>query len=134
MGGMDANLYKEILDDEFMKSLDWYGKDKSDIIFQQDNDPKHTSTTAKQWFKDHGIIVLDWPSYSPDLNPIEHLWSIVKRRLHDFDHPPSSMHELWLRIQQVWNNISIDDCQKLIESMPRRIEAVYKAKGSWTKY
>jgi DDE superfamily endonuclease len=78
--------------------------------------------------------VLEWPPQSPDLNPIEHLWAIIKRRLNQYERPPSGMIELWERIEAEWNKIDSETCLKLIESMPRRIEAVLKAKGMWTDY
>ncbi len=55
----------------------------ADFIFQQDLAPAHTAKGTKSWFNDHGITVLDWPANSPDLNPIENLWGIVKRKMRD---------------------------------------------------
>ncbi len=72
-GRMDANQYVDILEDNLLPSLEESGISMEDVIFQQDNDPKHTSNKAKKWMEDSNINVLDWPPQSPDLNPIEHL-------------------------------------------------------------
>ncbi len=60
--------------------LDQLFKD-ADFIFQQDLAPAHTAKSTKSWLNDHGVGVLDWPANSPDLNPIENLWGIVKRKM-----------------------------------------------------
>lgn len=75
-----------------------------------------------------------WPANSPDLNPIEHLWNYIKDRLKEYPEAPRGMLELWERVQEIWDRIPSKVCQDLIASMPRRMEAVIRAKGKHTKY
>jgi hypothetical protein len=132
--GLDAQLYTRILDEDFLGSLAYYGLEVGKIIFQQDNDSKHTSRVAQKWFENHGVEVLDWPSQSPDLNPIENVWHCLKRQLAAYETEPTSIDELWERVEAEWEKIPAQVCIDLIESMPRRVAAVLKAKGGYTKY
>jgi transposase len=133
-GGLDADLYTQILGGELLWSIEKFGLNGDDIIFQHDNDPKHSSKMAKEWIKSHNMEVLDWPSQSPDLNPIEHIWVILKQRLSAYEESPNSMHDLWSRVEQEWYKIPVETCKNLIEGMPRRIAAVLSARGGYTKY
>ena len=117
-----------------MVQLKKYGLDATQVIFQQDNASVHTTKMMQEWFLRQRFSLLTWPAQSPDLNPIEHLWAILKRRLNQYDSPPKGMIELWERIVQVFSSITAHDCRRLIESMPKRIEAVIASKGKWTKY
>ncbi len=79
---VNAAIYQEILEHFMLPSADkLYGD--ADFIFQQDLAPAHTAKGTKSRFNDHGVTVLDWPANSPDLNPIENLWGIVKRKMRD---------------------------------------------------
>ncbi len=96
----------------------------------------HLPTPAKgtkSWFNDHGVTVLDWPANSPDLNPIENLWSIVKRKMRDTR--PNNADDLKATIKKAtWASITPEQCHRLIASMPLRIDAVIHAKEGPTKY
>jgi transposase len=133
-GNMDAELYTRILGGELLSTLDHYGLERASIIFQQDNDPKHTSKMARRWLDSNGIQVLEWPPQSPDLNPIEHAWDFLKRRLAGHETVAAGINELWTRVEQEWERIPDQFCKNLIESMPRRVAAVLKAKGGYTNY
>ncbi len=128
---VNTAIYQEILEHFMLLSADkLYGD--ADFIFQQDLAPAHTAKGTKSWFNDHGVTVLDWPANSPDLNPIENLWGIVKRKMRDTR--PNNADDLKATVKETWASIPPQQCHKLITSMPRRIEAVIKAKGAPTKY
>ncbi|KAL6096962.1 uncharacterized protein ACO6RY_06163 [Pungitius sinensis] len=108
----------------------------SDGYFQQDNAPCHKAGIISDWFLEHDneFAVLKWPPQSPDLNPIEHLWDVVEREIRIMDVQPTNLRQLCDAIMSIWTKLPEECFQHLVESMPRRIEAVLKAKGGPTRY
>ena len=96
--------------------------DMSEVIFQQDGAPAHTS--KKFWEK--GI----WPANSPDLSPIENLWAILQRRLYSMERP-SNLESLQKQLIQAWSEITPEILDKLIASMPSRIRKCIELKGEY---
>jgi hypothetical protein len=90
------------------------------------------SKLAKSWTVFE--ITVAWPAQSPDLSPIEHVWEYLKKKLSEYEVKPNGILELWEHVEVEWKKIPEDLCVCLIESMPRRIAAVIKAKGRYTKY
>ncbi len=123
-----APVYQEILKHFMLPSADQLFKD-ADFIFQQDLAPAHTAKSPKSWLNDHGVGVLDWPANSPDLNPRESYCQEENEK-----QETKNSDELKATVKETWASIPPQQCHKLITSMPRRIEAVIKAKGTPTKY
>lgn len=130
-GIMNADRYIDILSENLEESVLKMDLDE-EWIFQQDNDPKHTAKKTKQFFQDCKIKVLEWPPQSPDLNPIENLWSLLDAGipLEKRHNKEEFLNELQLKFKRIDKNY----LEKLVESVPRRLQAVIKAKGYNTKY
>lgn len=138
-GTMDAETYKTILQEDLQALMEEWGLEPGAWVFQHDNDSKHTAKLVKKYLESVHLTeeegtLLTWPARSQDLNPIEHMWSELERRLAAYEEYPKGCRELWARIAKEWHAIPPEFCQNLIKSMHNRLEAVRRAKGGNTKY
>ena len=124
---MNSEVYKNILSANLQRNASkLIGRN---FIMQQDNDPKHTANTTKDFIREKKWKVLDWPSQSPDLNPIEHAFHLLKRNIEG--KTPPKLKEAAVK---AWKSITKEECNSLVMSMGRRLDAVIASKGYATKY
>jgi len=127
---MTADAYVGILDSHLLQSAkhvvppSW--------IFQDDNDPKHRSSKAKKWLSDHEVKRLDWPSNSPDINPIENVWALLKDRVAARE--PGNLDQLEQYIREEWAKLTRSLAEHLVDSMPDRMQALIDADGDSIDY
>ena len=99
----------------------------------EDGAPAHRAISTKRWHAEHGVRLFGgWPGNSPDLNPIESLWSQMKKM--QSVERATSMAGLKRIARKVWRGITPSYLKSLYESMPRRMQAVVDAQGAHTKY
>lgn len=104
------------------------------ITFQQDNARPHTARITQAFLQQQNIDVLPWPSKSPDLNPIEHIWDELDRRVRQRPHKPITLPELRQALQEEWDNLPQAVISTVIASMRRCCQAVVDADGGHTRY
>ena len=110
---------------------------KKKITFMQDNAPAHRAHMTKDYLKKLGFCgprIMDWPSNSPDLNPIENLWSIIKRGVYRNGRQYKRKEDLWQEIVRVTGKILPAEIQKLTSSMDNRLCQILSVQGSHIPY
>ena len=126
---MTGQLYIEIIREhlpEIKRML------RNNWRLQQDNDPKHTSRVAKEFLQENVPTVMDRPSNSPDLNPIENLWAIVKRNVEL--RQPQNIGDLESFMKEEWSKIPQDIIKNLVGSMKERCKLIIEKNGERIPY
>ncbi|KAL6457486.1 hypothetical protein MHYP_G00344490 [Metynnis hypsauchen] len=131
-GSMTAIRYR----DEILRPLvrPYAGAVGPGFLLMQDDARPHVAGVCQQFLQDEGIEAMDWPARSPDLNPIEHIWDIMSRSIHQCHVAPQTVQELADALVQVWEEIPQETIRYLIRSMPRRCREVIQARGGHTQY
>lgn len=104
------------------------------FLLMHDNARPHVAQVCRRFLNYEGIDAMDWPSCSPDLNPIEHIWDLMSRSIHQRHDAPQTVQELTHALIQVWEEIPQETIGNLIRSMPRRCREVIVARGGHTRY
>ena len=100
--------------------------------FQQDNARPHTSRATKAYMEARGIKTIDWPAMSPDLNPIENIWSRMKIAVEK--EQPKSFERLKETVLKVWDSLELEDLAPYVQSMPNRLDKCIAAQGFTIDY
>lgn len=130
--GLTAHRYiTEVLANHVVPYAGHIGQD---MLLMQDNARPHVAHVVTEYLRDVGIRTMDWPARSPDLNPIEHLWDELKRRVRARVPAATRLPELRTAIEEEWNAIPQDFIVRLVRCMHTRMIAVIRARGGNTKY
>ncbi|KAK3510621.1 hypothetical protein QTP70_011880 [Hemibagrus guttatus] len=128
---MNGAMYCEILRKNLLPSARAL-KMKHGWVYQHDNDPKHTTRAMKEWLRKKHFKVLEWPSQSPDLNPIENLWRELKIRV--AQRQPQNITALEEICMEEWAKLPATVCKNLVATYRKRLTSVIDNKGYITKY
>uniref|UniRef100_A0A8C7R382 Transposase Tc1-like domain-containing protein n=1 Tax=Oncorhynchus mykiss TaxID=8022 RepID=A0A8C7R382_ONCMY len=131
-GSLTAIRYR----DEILRPLvgPYAGAVGPGFLLMQDNAKPHVAGVCQQFLQEEGIDAMDWPACSPDLNPIEHIWDIMSRSIHQCHVAPQTVQELADAVVQVWDEIPQETIRHLIRSMTRSCHTVLNAAGGHTRY
>ena len=130
-GTMDGAMYHQILGENLLPSERALKMGRG-LVFQHDNDPKHTAKATKEWLKKKHINVLECPSQSPDLNLIENLWRELKVRV--AKRQPRNLNDLENICKEEWDKIPPEMCANLMAKYKKQLTSVIANKGFATKY
>ncbi len=125
-GNYHVSEYENILDNAILVRL-WQHFGEGSFLFQHDYVPVHKSSSIKTWLDEFGVEEPDWPTQSPDLNPIQHLWYKLEWRLWARLSHSASALDITNALLDKWAKIPTETLQNLVESPPRRVEAVITA-------
>ena len=131
-GNLNAQTYRQdVLQNVVVPYVNGHA---NHVVFQQDNARPHVARVNMRYLQNNNIDVLEWPSVSPDLSPIEHLWDKLDRRIRRRLVQLQTLQALTQALIQEWAAIPMITVRRLIRSMRRRCVSVINARGGHTRY
>ena len=130
-GNLNAQCYRDEIQAPVVIP---YVNANPNAIFQQDNARPHTARLTTQYLQANNVDVMEWPSKSPDLSPIEQVWDLLDRRVRQRPVQPQTLRQLQHALVQEWNNIPMNVIRRYIRSMRRRGRRVIQSAGGHTRY
>lgn len=131
-GSVNAHRYvEEVLADHVIPFAPFISVN---FKLMHDNARCHTARAVTDYLNEVGIQVLPWPARSPDLNPIEHVWDNLKRRVRVRVPAPTTLGELKTAVIEEWHNIPQSDIQDIMDGLPNRLQEVIRVRGNNTHY
>ena len=106
----------------------------NDFVFQQDNARPHVANNVIDYLHAEGITLMEWPASSPDLNPIENLWSQLQRAVDARTNDDTTLRQLAVIAREEWDRIPAVNVQRLIRSMTKRCRECRARRGGHTHY
>lgn len=104
------------------------------LVLMQDRAPGHRAGETKIDLEERGIIVVFWPPFYPDLNPIERVWHLMKNYIQDYFPEVMGYNALREAVKEAWDKVGQHEFEELFQSMSARCQAVIDANGLFTKY
>ncbi|GFX94703.1 transposable element Tcb1 transposase [Trichonephila clavipes] len=129
---MTGHIYQDVILEPHVRLF--RGAMGAEFLFMDDNARLHRANIVDECVQSEDINRMDWPTYSPDLNPIEHVWDMLGRRIEARQPPPTYLPELWRPLLDEWCNIFQDQIDNLKLSMPRRCKACIASSDRHTPY
>ncbi|GFX84802.1 transposable element Tc3 transposase [Trichonephila clavipes] len=129
---MTGHIYRDVILQQHVRLF--RGAMGAEFLFMDDNARAHHANIVDECLQSEDITRIDWPAYSPDLNPIEHVWDMLGRRTTAHQPPPTCLPELRRALLDEWFNIPQDQIDNLILSIPRYCKACIASSGRYTLY
>ena len=103
-------------------------------VYMDDTARPHCSRAVTAYLQSEAVTSVPWPAMSPDLNPLEHTWNMLGRRIQAREPHVQSIRQLEAALHREWQQLSQQDIRRLTVGMRRRDEAVIQARGGYTRY